>query len=83
MLRQNNPLISFVEEVIYQDDGNRIDKETMYKAYSKWCQDKKVPRLSKEQIGRSLAKYTNYLIAKGGNERTWENVNIYNEYVIL
>ncbi len=83
MLRQNNPLISFVDEVLYRDDGNRIDKETMYKIYSNWCQVKRVPRMSKEQIGRSLAKYTNYIIAKGGNERVWENVNIHNEHSIL
>lgn len=76
MQRQNNPLVAFVFECLEQEDGNRINKETMFEIYSKWCQMKKVPRLSKEQLGRNLAKYTNYMIAKGGNERVWENVKI-------
>ncbi len=80
MNRQNNPLISFVEEVLIQEDGNKITKEMMFLVYSKWCQNKKVPRLSKEQLGRNLAKNTNYLIAKGGKERIWENVRIISEY---
>ncbi len=80
MQRQNNPLVAFVDEALKQEDGNKISKETMYRIYSKWCQEKKVPRLSKEQLGRSLAKYTNYMIAKGGNERIWENVQFQAEY---
>ncbi len=83
MQRQNNPLVAFVEDVLHQQDGNKISKEIMYKVYSNWCQDKKVPRLSKEQIGRSLAKHTNYIIAKGGKERTWENVNINSSWLVL
>ena len=83
MQRQNNPLIAFVFEVLEHQDGNRVSKENMYQVYSKWCQEKKVPRLSKEQLGRNLAKYTNYLIAKGGKERVWENVKINKSYDIF
>ncbi len=83
MQRQNNPLISFVFEVLEHEDGNRVSKEMMYQVYSKWCQKKKVPRLSKEQLGRNLAKYTNYIIAKGGKERVWENVKINQNYDIF
>lgn len=83
MQRQNNPLISFVMEVLENEDGNRVSKEIMYQVYSKWCQDKKVPRLSKEQLGRNLAKHTNYLIAKGGKERVWDNVKINQSYDIF
>ena len=80
MQRQNNPLVAFVDEVLRQEDGNKISKETMYNVYSKWCQTKKVPRLSKEQLGRSLAKYTNYIIAKGGIERVWDNVQLQEKF---
>lgn len=83
MQRQNNPLVAFTEEVLIQDDGNKVSKETMYKIYSKWCQEKKVPRLSKTQLGRNLAKHTNYLIAKGGKERVWENVKVHEKYNIF
>ncbi len=76
MQRQNNPLVAFVEECLSQENGNKVSKENMYRIYSKWCQDKKVPRLSKEQLGRNLAKHTNYIIAKGGKERVWENVKV-------
>ena len=74
----NNPLVAFVDECFIQENGNKISKENMYKIYSTWCQNKKVPRLSKEQLGRNLGKYTNYIIAKGGSERVWENVKIIN-----
>ncbi len=80
MQRQNNPLFSFVDEVLEQKDGYKITKEIMFNVYSKWCQEKKVPRLSKEQLGRSLAKHTDYIIAKGGKERVWENVNFKGRY---
>ncbi len=74
MQRQNNPLIAFIDENLEQQDGNKITKEIMFKIYSKWCQEKKVPRMSKEQLGRNLAKNTNYIIAKRDKERFWENV---------
>lgn len=80
MQRQNNPLVVFVDEVLFQDDGNKISKEIMFKIYSKWCQDKELPRMTKEQLGRSLAKHTNYITAKGGQERVWENVQARESY---
>ena len=83
MQRQNNPLVMFCDEVISQKDGNRVTKEIMYQVYTKWCNEKGVPRLSKEQLGRRLAKHTGYLIAKGGKERVWENVLINNSYDIF
>ena len=67
MQRQNNPLVAFANDILIREDGNKISKETMYKIYTKWSQDKKVPRLSKEQLGRNLGKYTNYIIAKVHN----------------
>jgi len=80
MQRQNNPLVAFVDEVLVQKDGNKITKEIMYRVYSKWCQEKKVPRATKVQLGRNLAKYTNYMIAKGGKDRIWENVGFSVKY---
>lgn len=76
MLRQNNPLVAFAEEVLKQEDGNRISKDQMYQVYSKWCEMKKVPRLSKTQLGRNLEKYAYYLIAKHDKERYWLNVKM-------
>ena len=80
MQRQSNPLVAFAQDVLIRDDGNKISKENMFRIYSKWCQDKEVPRMSKEQIGRNLAKHTNYMISKGGKERIWENVNVRNNH---
>jgi P4 family phage/plasmid primase-like protien len=79
MQRQNNPLIAFVEDCLIQKDDNKISKEIMYQIYTKWCQEKHVPRLSKEQLGRNLAKYTSYMVAKvakSGRERVWKNVDL-------
>ena len=83
MQRQNNPLVAFSDEILIREDGNKISKEIMFKIYTKWCQEKGVPRLSKEQLGRRLGKINNYILAKGGNERVWENVNINSKYSIF
>ncbi len=80
MQRQNNPLIAFVEDALIQKDGNRIDKETMFKVYTYYCKEHKVQRMSKNQLGRNLEKYAFYIISKGGRERVWENVQIKAKY---
>lgn len=71
-----NPLVSFCQDVLIEEVGNKITKEEMYEIYSLYVKNKEFPRLSKEQIGRSLPKFCKYLIARGGKERIWLNVGI-------
>ena len=81
MQRQNNPLVAFVHDALEQENGNKITKEIMYRVYTIYCNKNKLPRMSKAQLGRSLEKYANYIIAKhSSKERYWENVKIKEEY---
>lgn len=70
------PLISFVVDVLEKDDGKIITKEKMYQVYSRWCEKKDKPRLSKEMLGRQLTKYCSYIISQGGAKRIWKNAVI-------
>ena len=80
MERSSHPLATFVNDVLEQENGNRISKENMFKVYTKYCNDNFLPRLSKSQLGRQLEKYCYYVIGKGGNERVWENAEIKEKY---
>ncbi|MFA6074130.1 MAG: phage/plasmid primase, P4 family [Candidatus Woesearchaeota archaeon] len=83
MERQNNPLVAFVQDVLVQKDGNSIEKEVMYQVYCEYCNMYKFSKMSKEQLGRNLAKYSYYIESKGGNKRVWRNVSISDTYDTL
>jgi len=83
MLRQNNPLIAFAQDVLIQEADNKISKEVMYQIYSKYCDKYKFPKMSKEQLGRNLKKYVYYIGSVGGNERSWVNVKVNDTYDTL
>ena len=74
------PLIAFSSEVLEKDDNNVITKDDMFIAYSIWCDKTKRPRLTKEMLGRRLAKYCPYIFAVGGNERIWRNAKIKDDF---
>ena len=77
MEKHGDSLSTFCQEVLIEKVGNKISKNIMFEIYSKYVNDKKVARLSKEQLGRRLEKYANYIIAKhDSKERYWENVDI-------
>lgn len=67
------PLVAFSLEVLEQKNGAIIDKEEMYKVYTKWCNDNEKPRLTKENLGRQLTKYCNYIISVKHKKRVWQN----------
>jgi len=86
MVQNGNSLARFSSEVLIQEDGKKIDKETMYQVYCKWCMNHK-PQLSpdtKEKLGRNLTKVAPYTQASSnGKERYWLNVKITDTYYTI
>jgi len=76
MERDSEPLAGFVQDCLTKDEGKQISKEAMFRIYSKYCEIKELPRLSKEQLGRRLPFHCTYILAKRDIERFWENVNL-------
>lgn len=76
MERHSTPLSAFCQDVLVEEPGNIISKEAMYEIYSIYVKAKKMARLTKEMLGRKLPKTINYIIAKGGKKRVWQNVAI-------
>ncbi len=77
MEKHGDPLSSFCKDILVKKEGNKISKSIMYEIYSWYVNDKKLARLSIEQLGRRLEKYVPYILAKrDAKERFWENVSI-------
>ena len=70
------PLVAFSSEVLEKEDGAIISKDDMFKVYSKWCEESKKPRLSKEMLGRRLTKYCPYILAEKHKIRIWKNAKL-------
>ena len=76
MERDSDPLACFVQDCLVMEE-NQITKEEMFEIYSKYCGIKKLPRLSKEQLGRRLPNYAQFIIAKRDKKnRYWDNVQV-------
>ncbi len=82
MQRQNNPLVAFANDCLIQDDGNKISKEDMYINYCVYCTTKKLPKLSKNQLGRNLLKFVPYMNEVREKVRYWNNVRVENKDIL-
>jgi len=75
MQRHGDNLLAFVQDCLVHEDGARIPKDLMFEIYGLYCANQKISRLSKEQLGRRLAKKTTFILGKHyGKKRVWENV---------
>jgi len=50
----SDPILSFVDEQCELDCDASIDKQVLYDAFAQYCQDRKIPTISKESFGRNL-----------------------------
>jgi len=75
MQRSSHPLSAFAQDCLKQKNGEKIIKNDLFAVYTKWCEEKKIARMSKEQIGRQLERFVPYILAQhSGKNRIWENV---------
>ena len=50
----SSPILSFVDDQCELDSNATIDKQILYDAFVQYCQDGKIPPISKESFGRNL-----------------------------
>ena len=81
-----NPIEYFKQEVIAEDllESDRTLKETLYRAYEIFVKEKKLPKISKETLGKVL-KTKKYGFQDGressGRRRTfWKGVKLTERY---
>lgn len=80
MMRSGSSIAMFASDQLERNDGNEIDKETMYEAYVKYCQENKLSTQTKDMLGKRLPDYTNFLsdgqsdIGLKSKVRVWRNV---------
>jgi len=83
MVKNGISLAEFASDVLIQADGEKINKEDMYKIYCSWCSNHK-PKLSpdsKDKIGKNLTRFAPYTQASSnGKERYWLNVKLNDSY---
>jgi len=83
MTRHGNSLVAFSQDCLKRDDGHEIVKRDLYEVYTKYCQLTDRPRMSYNQVSRSLSKITGYVTAKrdsSGKTRVWSNVSVNKRY---
>lgn len=81
MEMSGSPLVAFANDVLERDDGSFLTKEELFKVYSLWCISNGKPRFSKEQIGRRLTKYCDFIMPSSHKERIWKNVKIRQHWI--
>lgn len=50
----SDPILNFINEQCELDNDATIDKQILYDAFAQYCQDRRIPSMSKESFGRNL-----------------------------
>lgn len=77
--RENNNVLVFVDEACGLDPNAETEKNTLYEAYKRYCQDNGYKSLSKKKFGMELAKYYKQVsdgFNPSGTKRTWQGIAI-------
>jgi len=75
MLRSGSTIGAFVYDELEKADGV-IDKETMYQAFVRYCEDNNLSQETKDYFGKNLIKSATFISDKNptGKKRVWSNV---------
>jgi phage/plasmid-associated DNA primase len=71
-----NPIGSFIEQAIAGDltESDKVIKDELYRAYTRFCKEKRLAVESKENFGKILKKQFNY---QDGREASVDNTSSY------
>ena len=79
--KENNSVLTFVEEECKLDATMVISKDALYKTYKDWCKDSGLGAFSKKKFGIQLIKH--YSLGKEARgtqgERIWEGITLNKE----
>jgi putative DNA primase/helicase len=82
-----NPIGSFIERAIALDstESDKVIKDDLYRAYARFCKEKRLAVESKENFGKFLKKQFNYQDGReaSGDRRTvWKGVKLTGIYIL-
>jgi putative DNA primase/helicase len=79
--KENNSVLSFVEEKCHIDATGIIAKDTLYEVYRDWCKASGMLALSKKKFGMQLVKHFNLdKNARGDHgDRIWQGIQLIQE----
>jgi putative DNA primase/helicase len=79
--KENNSVLSFVDEKCHVDIGNLIPKDNLYETYRDWCKASGMMALSKKKFGMQLIKH--FALDKdsrsGHGDRIWQGIQLAQE----
>ena len=80
-----NPIGSFLEHAVAEDstESDRVTKDGLYRAYTRFCKEKRLAVESKENFGKILKKRLNYQDgreASGARRTIWKGVKLTGMY---
>ena len=77
MQRSGNPLMSFVQDCLNEQENEWISKQGLFDAYIDYVVKKNLPRMTKDKFGKNITRFCRYMIdSKKGNERGWRNIMV-------
>jgi putative DNA primase/helicase len=76
-----NPVGSFIEQAVAEDstESDRVTKDDLYRAYARFCKEKRLAVESKENFGKILKKQFRYQDgreASGARRTIWKGVKL-------
>ena len=82
-----NPIHSFIEQAIAEDstESDRIIKDDLYRAYARFCKEKRLAVESKESFGKTLKqqfKFEDGREASGARRTIWKGVRLTGMYTL-
>ena len=78
MQRSSHPLTAFAQDCLIQDNGNRVTKDELFKAYSNWCEKENKARFTKTKLSQNLERFVPYIISSRDTQRIWLNAKLKN-----
>ena len=80
-----DPIGSFIEQAVAEDstESDRVTKDDLYRAYARFCKEKRLAVESKENFGKILKKRFNYQDgreASGVGRTIWKGVRLTGMY---
>jgi hypothetical protein len=77
MQRSGNPLMSFAQDNLYEEESSWISKQVLFEAYINYVVKNKLPRMTKDKFSKNITKYCRYLIdGQKDKNRGWYGVRI-------
>lgn len=77
MERSGNPIVSFVQDRISEQEGNFMTKQELFDAYVKYCKEQELPQMTQIKFSTNVIKYCLFMVdGKRNDVRGWLNIRV-------